>query len=116
MSIETTDATPTEALLTTGSRIVVDDDSTVMYKVHIIGADGTDNYGIKLQGIIDRTSGTLSLIGNPSKETLADTTNDTWSGSVSADTVNNSLKILVTGEASKTVNWTIFVEQNVVKR
>ena len=116
MSIETTDATPTEALLTTGNRIVIDDDSTVMYNVHIIGADGTDNYGIKLQGIIDRTSGTLSLIGNPSKETLADTTNDTWSGSVSADTVNNSLKILVTGEASKTVNWTIFVEQNVVKR
>ena len=116
MSIETTDATPTEALLTTGSRIVVDDDSTVMYKVHIIGADGTDNYGIKLQGIIDRTSGTLALIGTPSKETLADTTSDTWSGSVSADTVNNSLKILVTGEASKTVNWTIFVEQNAVKR
>jgi len=116
MSIETTDATPTEALLTTGSRVVVDDDSTVMYKVHIIGADGTDNYGIKLQGIIDRTSGTLALIGTPSKETLADTTNDTWSGSVSADTVNNSLKILVTGEASKTVNWTIFVEQNAVKR
>ena len=116
MSIETTDATPTEALLTTGNRIVIDDDSTVMYKVHIIGADGTDNYGIKLQGIIDRTSGTLALIGTPSKETLADTTNDTWSGSVSADTVNNSLKILVTGEASKTVNWTIFVEQNAVKR
>lgn len=116
MSIETTDATPTEALLTTGSRIVVDDDSTVMYNVHIIGADGTDNYGIKLQGIIDRTSGTLALIGTPSKETLADTTNDTWSGSVSADTTNNSLKILVTGEASKTVNWTIFVEQNAVKR
>jgi hypothetical protein len=116
MSIETTDATPTEALLTTGNRIVIDDDSTVMYKVHIIGADGTDNYGIKLQGIIDRTSGTLALIGTPSKETLADTTNDTWSGSVSADTTNNSLKILVTGEAAKTVNWTIFVEQNVVKR
>ena len=116
MSIETTDATPTEALLTTGNRIVIDDDSTVMYKVHIIGADGTDNYGIKLQGIIDRTSGTLALIGTPSKETLADTTNDTWSGSVSADTTNNSLKILVTGEALKTVNWTIFVEQNAVKR
>ena len=116
MSIETTDATPTEALLTTGNRIVIDNNSTVMYNVHIIGADGTDNYGIKLQGIIDRTSGTLALIGTPSKETLADTTNDTWSGSVSADTVNNSLKISVTGEASKTVNWTIFVEQNAVKR
>ena len=116
MSIETTDATPTEALLTTGNRIVIDNNSTVMYNVHIIGADGTDNYGIKLQGIIDKTSGTLALIGTPSKETLADTTSDTWSGSVVADTVNSSLKISVTGEAAKTVNWTIFVEQNAVKR
>ena len=116
MSITTTDATPTEALLTTGNRIVIDNNSTVMYNVHIIGADGTDNYGIKLQGIIDKTSGTLTLIGTPSRETLADTTSDTWSGSVSADTVNSSLKISVTGEAAKTVNWTIFVEQNAVKR
>ena len=116
MSITTTDATPTEALLTTGNRIVIDNNSTVMYNVHIIGADGTDNYGIKLQGIIDKTSGTLALIGTPSRETLADTTSDTWSGSVSADTVNSSLKISVTGEAAKTVNWTIFVEQNAVKR
>ena len=116
MSITTTDATPTEALLTTGNRIVIDNNSTVMYNVHIIGADGTDNYGIKLQGIIDKTSGTLALIGTPSRETLADTTSDTWSGSVVADSVNSSLKISVTGEAAKTVNWTIFVEQNVVKR
>ena len=116
MSIQTTDATPTEALLTTGNRIVISDNSTVMYNVHIIGADGTDNYGIKLQGIIDKTNGTLALIGTPSRETLADTTNDTWSGSVIADSVNSSLKISVTGEAAKTVNWTVFIEQNVVKR
>ena len=116
MSIQTTDATPTEALLTTGNRIVIANNSTVMYSVHIIGADGTDNYGIKLQGIIDKTSGTLALIGTPSRETLADTTNDTWSGSVIADSVNSSLKISVTGEAAKTVNWTVFIEQNVVKR
>ena len=116
MSIQTTDATPTEALLTTGNRIVIANNSTVMYNVHIIGADGTDNYGIKLQGIIDKTSGTLALIGTPSRETLADTTNDTWSGSVIADSVNSSLKISVTGEAAKTVNWTVFIEQNVVKR
>ena len=116
MSITTTDATPTEALLTTGNRIVIANNSTVMYSVHIIGADGTDNYGIKLQGIIDKTSGTLALIGTPSRETLADTTNDTWSGSVIADSVNSSLKISVTGEAAKTVNWTVFIEQNVVKR
>ena len=115
MSIITTDATPTEALLTTGSRIVIDDNSTVMYKVHIVGSDGTDHCGFKLQGIINKTSGTLALVGSPSKETLEDTT-QIWTGSVEADITNSSLKIIVTGDTAKTVQWTIFVEQNSVKR
>ena len=115
MSIITTDATPTEALLTTGNRIVIDDNSTVMYKVHIVGSDGTDHCGFKLQGIINKTSGTLALVGSPSKETLEDTT-QIWTGSVEADITNSSLKVLVTGDTAKTVQWTIFVEQNAVKR
>jgi len=115
LSIITTDATPTEALLASGSRLVIEDNSTVMYKVHIVGADGTDHFGVRLQGIIDQTSGTIALIGSPSTEVLVDTTN-VWTGSATADTVNNSLKILVAGDTSKTVKWTIFVEQNVIKR
>ena len=115
MSITTTDATPTEALLTTGSRIVIDDNSTVMYKVHIVGSDGTDHCGFKVQGIINKTSGTLALVGSPSLETLEDTT-QIWTGTVEADVTNSSLKIIVTGDTAKTVQWTIFVEQNSVKR
>tara|TARA_R110001606_G_scaffold78250_2_gene181020 strand:- start:2057 stop:4273 length:2217 start_codon:yes stop_codon:yes gene_type:complete len=115
MSITTTDATPTEALLASGQRLLIEDNSTVMYKVHIVGADGTDHFGVRVQGIIDQTSGTIALIGSPSTEVLVDTTN-VWTGSVTSDVANTSLKILVTGEASKTVKWTIFVEQNVIKR
>ena len=115
MSITTTNATPTEALLTTATRVIIDDDSTVMYKVHIIASDGTSHYGTKIQGIINQTSGTLALIGSQSTETLEETLSAS-TGSVSADTVNSSLKILVTGEAAKNINWTIFVELNAVKR
>jgi len=115
MSITTTNATPTEALLTTATRVIIDDDSTVMYKVHIIASDGTSHYGTKIQGIINKTSGTLALIGSQSTETLEETLSAS-TGSVSADTVNSSLKILVTGEAAKNINWTIFVELNAVKR
>jgi len=115
MSITTTDATPTEALLTTGNRIIIDDDSTVMYKVHIVASDGTDHYGIRVQGLINQTSGTLTLIGGQSTETLVDSLNASTSA-VSADSSNSSLKVLVTGEAAKTIIWTIFVELNAVKR
>ena len=115
MSITTTNATPTEALLTTATRVIIDDDSTVMYKVHIIASDGTSHYGTKIQGIINQTSGTLALIGSQTTETLEETLSAS-TGSVSADTVNSSLKILVTGEAAKNINWTIFVELNAVKR
>ena len=115
MSITTTNATPTEALLTTATRVIIDDDSTVMYKVHIIASDGTSHYGTKIQGIINQTSGTLALIGSQSTETLEETLSAS-TGGVSADTVNSSLKILVTGEAAKNINWTIFVELNAVKR
>ena len=115
MSITTTNATPTEALLTTANRIVIDDDSTVMYKVHIIASDGTSHYGTKIQGIINQTSGTLALIGSQSVETLEETLTAS-TGTVTADTVNSSLKVLVTGETSKNINWTIFVELNAVKR
>ena len=115
MSITTTNATPTEALLTTATRVIIDDDSTVMYKVHIIASDGTSHYGTKIQGIINKTSGTLALIGSQSTETLEETLSAS-TGGVSADTVNSSLKILVTGEAAKNINWTIFVELNAVKR
>ena len=115
MSITTTDATPTEALLTTGNRVIIDDDSTVMYKVHIVASDGTDHYGIRVQGLINQTSGTLTLIGGQSTETLVDSLSASTSA-VSADSSNSSLKVLVTGEVSKTITWTIFVELNAVKR
>ena len=115
MSITTTDATPTEALLTTGNRVTIDDDSTVMYKVHIVASDGTDHYGNRVQGIINQTSGTLALIGGQSTETLIETLTASTS-TITADTTNSSLKVLVTGEAAKTITWTIFVELNAVKR
>ena len=115
MSITTTNATPTEALLASASRITIDDDSTVMYKVHIIASDGTSHFGTKIQGIINQTSGTLALIGSQSTETLEETLTAS-TGTVTADTVNSSLKISVTGETSKNINWTIFVELNAVKR
>jgi len=115
MAVTTTDATITEVLLTSGNRITIEDDSTVMYDIHVVGADSTEHHGVKIKGIIDRTSGTIALVGSPAKEILVEN-NDGWNADVVADTVNGSLKITVQGEASRTVNWTIFVELKTVKR
>ena len=115
MAVTTTDATITEVLLTSGNRIEIEDDSTVMYDIHVVGADSTEHHGVKIKGIIDRTSGTTALVGSPAKEILVEN-DDGWNADVVADTVNGSLKITVQGEASRTVNWTIFVELKTVKR
>ena len=116
LSIITTNAAPTEALLSSASRIVIDTNSTVMYKIHIVASDGTDQLGVRKQGLIDRTGASpVALLGSPSTEILVDTSN-VWEGNVTADTVNNSLKVSVTGDTGKTVQWTIFVELNAVKR
>lgn len=115
ISITTTDDTVTEALLMSGNRIEIEDDSTVMYDVHVVGADSTEHHGVKIKGIIDRTSGTTSLVGSPAKEILVEN-DDGWNANVIADTVNGSLKITVQGEANRTVQWTIFVDLKTVKR
>ena len=115
MCVETDDSVTTEALLVDGGRIVIDNNSTVMYEAHIIGSTGTHKYGIRLKGIADHTNGTLSLIGSPSRETL--TENEyAWTADVTVDSVNNSLKLTVVGSENIDVHWTIFVECNVVKR
>jgi len=115
ISITTTDATITEALLMSGNRIEIEDNSTVMYDIHVVGADSTEHHGVKIKGIIDRTSGTTALVGTPAKEILVEN-DDGWNADVIADTVNGSLKITVQGEASRSVQWTIFVELKTVKR
>ncbi len=115
ISVTTTDATVTEVLLMSGNRIEIEDNSTVMYDIHVVGADSTEHHGVKIKGIIDRTSGTTALVGSPAKEVLVEN-DDGWNADVIADTVNGSLKITVQGEASRTIQWTIFVELKTVKR
>ena len=51
----------------------------------------------------------IKLIGDNNRVTTADT-GQGWTGSLSADSTNNSLKVTVQGSAATTVDWTIFVE------
>ena len=115
MALQTNDDTETEAVFSDGSRIVIDANSTAMFEVYIVGATASDQYGVKIKGIINNTLGTVTMIGAPSRETLSQT-DPAWTADVSADDTNNSLKVTVVGSAGISVDWTVFCQINQVKR
>jgi hypothetical protein len=59
----------------------------------------------RIFGCIDRNTGvaTTALVGSLTTDTIEDTV--AWNVTVDADTTNGSLRIQVTGEASKTIRW-----------
>lgn|GEM_PF-5578711 len=115
MAIRTTNAIPTEVLLNGGSRITIASGTTAMFKITFVATSGADSASFVVRGIIDNNSAGLRLIGSNITETIADS-DQTWSGAASANIVNDSLKIVVTGSDATTVDWTVFVELNEVVR
>jgi len=113
----TIDATPTE-LFVDGSgrsvRVVLQDNSTWTYKVTVTGhrTDLNDGHaGYTVAGVIYRNSGaaTTSLQGSPIYSILAES-NPAWDINISADFVNGSIKVTVTGEAGKQIRWVGLIE------
>jgi len=115
---QTTTAALTEMFLdgTSGTRqMVLANDSTWHFEVKIIArrTDANDEgFAIKIEGAIDRnaSAATTALIGTTTDTTLAqDIAAATWTAIVNADAVNGVLRIQVTGEVGKTINWVAFV-------
>jgi hypothetical protein len=108
----TTTATATELFLdgATGTqRWALVDNSSVTFRIDVVArrTDATGgNAAYTFTGIIKRDAGagTTALVGSVSKTVVAET-NTAWDATVTADTTNGSLKVTVTGEASKTVRW-----------
>jgi Head domain of trimeric autotransporter adhesin len=116
----TTTATPTELFIDgTGAttRAALPNNSLWTFTV-TLSARRTDavggGAGYKFEGVMrrDATPGSVTLVGTPAKTVLGET-NAGWDAAVSADTTNGSFKILVTGEAAKTIRWvaTVFATQ-----
>ena len=113
----TTDATATEIYLNDGSSTVdIASGVTAKFKATIVATDGTDTAAFTKTGLIHNISGTTAIIGTNVTETFAEDTNNTWSATVTADDANDYLKVEVTGEASKTIDWTVFLEISEAKR
>lgn len=110
---QTTNGTITEMTTGTSGRLVIPSDSTWTFSILIVArrtdADN-ESAGYKVEGVIDKNSGAAStaLVGSVTKTVLAEDT-AAWDVTVTADTTNGALKIEVTGESAKSINWVAFV-------
>ena len=116
MAIQTTDAVPTEVLLSDTTRIDIPQNSTSMFKATVVCSSDSATASFVVRGVINHNSGgTIQLVGTNILEILADSA-DNWNVDLTADSTNNSLNVTVTGSAATVVDWTLFVELTDVQR
>ena len=112
----TTNATATELFLdgSSAGRITLSNDTTWGFEVRITArrTDANDESAVyKIEGCIDRNaSAATTALGSAIVKTVIHEDTAAWDATVTADTTNGSLKITVTGEASKTIRWSARVE------
>ena len=116
MAIQTTNAIPTEVLLSDSTRINIPNGCTAKFVGTIVATDGVECTVTTLTGLVMEMAGKVALVGNNVVETLVHFDGYAWEATISADDVNKSLKVTVTGQANVTVDWTIFVELSEVIR
>ena len=105
----TTDATETEIFVggVASSRIPIATDTTVtadaMFTARRTDATG-HSAGFKISAVADNFSGTSADVGSVYEITIADDTG-ALAVDIQADDTTDSLKVLVQGEAGKTISW-----------
>ena len=109
-----TDDTPVElttdgAAPTSSNVLVLEDNETILYDIGVVAAR-TDIFGesaaYKILVCLERATGEAStaLVGSSALTILAEDDTD-WDVSVEANIADGALRILVTGEAGKTIQW-----------
>jgi hypothetical protein len=110
---QTTDATPTELFLNgSDARITIAEATTWLFNVKVVARQTNDDYSVAayhVEGIISRdTGGNAEIINQAS--IYANEEDADWDFAISADTGNQSLKLLATGKADNTINWVARIE------
>lgn len=114
LAVQTTNDIETEVLFSDATRVAIASGTTAMFKATVVASSGTDKTAFIVRGVIDYT-GTLSIVGDTVLETISDSEQG-WTANLTADTVNEALKITVTGSPATTVDWTVFLEISEVIR
>jgi hypothetical protein len=111
--VSTANGTTTEMLVNGTQRLVLTNDSTWKFDIHVVArrtdADN-ESAAYTFEGCIDRngSAATTALVGTVLSTVVAEDT-AAWAVTVDADTTNGALRIQVTGEAAKTIRWVAFV-------
>lgn len=98
----------------TTHRITLPQNSSIAFTVTIIARrtdSGMEGAVYEMRGGIDRAimADTTSLVGVTSKTVVVED-NPVWDIDVNADTTNGALRILVKGEAGKTIRWVAHIQ------
>lgn len=107
----TSNATPAEMWVAgiTNSRIVIPQNSSYQFEINLVARRtnaSAEVFSVTYKGTINRDLGTVSIVnGGVASEVHSVAAGVNSSVSVTADTVNNSLKVEVTGEAGKIIKW-----------
>jgi len=107
-TVQTTDATET----TLKTLAVVNNDVNT-FTIHVSGFESLtgDTHAQVIRGAIKNAGGTSSLVSGSNEISLfADTGAASWVVSVTANDTNDTLDVKVTGEAGKTIDWSMRID------
>lgn len=111
---QTTDGNPTE--LTSPQRFILEDNMIYACSLVVAGrkTDGSDVGMYRRSCLIKRLAGTVTLEGSVQTPTgLSDIESagaTAWDIAITADDINKSLKVAVTGQAATTIHWSVLIE------
>jgi hypothetical protein len=111
-AIQTTNNTPTQVVDRNGDPLTFSPNTTVMIEVSIVaaGVDVNDSAATKHKGIVTVDDTNAQFVGIVAQEIL-EMGNNGWTSTIyTNDNGGRQLHIEVTGSASHTVNWTVFIE------
>jgi len=105
----TTDATPTEPEY---QKLFLEDEHSYACTVTIHGRQdtGANHAMYKRMLIIERTGGTVAIVGSVQTIGTDIESNANWGIDLTADDTNKSLKVEVTGDIGQNIRWTALIE------
>jgi hypothetical protein len=110
--IQTTDATAGVELFLDGAanRAVVPLNTTLAFRIYTVARSSAGVCAMfRTEGAIQNNAGTVTLVAAVAQSVVADGTGGTWgitaNHAITADNVNKSLKVAVTGAAATNIRW-----------
>lgn len=107
----TTNASLTEVLFG-GSRLTPDTDKTWFVTVTAVAnrTDSIDATAIKIEGLVDNNSDTVTIVGTAGNKTIYNSTATTSNYDLVIDVVSNQFRVRVQGDTGHTVDWNVRLE------